>query len=198
MSAPTSEKPDWDRVGRWVLTLLVGAAIVVLVVHGMQEGVDRPAVVARVREAGAWGVVGYLVAFWLLQPFGVSGHVFALAAALLWPPWLAFLLAWAGTIGTSVVSFAFARYLAFDWVQARLPERVRRYEQWMIERGLWGVFLVRLLTFTMHPVQFMMGVVRVPFGTMLLGTALGFAPTVGLDVFLGGRVLEPVLDWLAA
>ncbi|MCZ7685656.1 MAG: hypothetical protein M5U28_45510 [Sandaracinaceae bacterium] len=86
------------------------------------------------------------------------------------------------------MSFGFARYVAFDWVQARIPERLRKYEAWLVDRGLGGMILFRLLTYTTIPAQLLVGTLRVRFGTMVVGTAIGFAPTVAVDVFLGGQL----------
>lgn len=181
------------RVLRWALTLAVVGAALALFLSGAAGDLDVDATVGLVREAGAFGVVGYLVAFACVQPLGISGHVFVLAAALVWPPAIAFPLALAGALGSAIVSFAFARYVAYEWVQARLPDRVRRYEGWVVERGLLGLVLFRLLTFTMHPAQLMIGTLRVRFGPMVLATAIGFTPTIALDVIFGGELVRWLL-----
>lgn len=142
------------------------------------------------RDAGAWGAVAYLAAFALLQPFGISGHVFTLAAAVVGGGALGFALALIGALGAASVGFVFARYVAFDWVQARIPQRLRRYESWLVERGLVGVIVFRTLAFTAPPAQLLVGTLRYP--TMLLGTAIGLVPGVAIDIFLGGAVW----DWL--
>lgn len=165
--------------------LALGAALG-LYLSGAFE--DPEGTVELIRAAGAWGAIAYVAAFALLQPLGISGHVFGLAAAVIWGGPEGFALALVGAVGSACVSFGYARYVAYDWVQARIPARVRKYEAWVVERGLLGVVVYRLLTFTMHPAQLLMGTLRVRFGTMVLGTTLGFAPAVAIDVFLGGEL----------
>lgn len=149
---------------------------------------DPRGAMEMVRGAGAWGAIAYVAAFALLQPLGISGHAFVLAAAAIWVAPQAFALSLLGSVGAACVSFAFARYVAYEWVQARIPARARKYEAWVTERGLLGVIVYRTLTFTMHPAQLLMGTLRVRFGTMVLGTVIGFMPAVAIDVLLGGEL----------
>ena len=62
----------------------------------------------------AWGGVLFIIAYSLLQPFGLNGLVFLLSAPLIWSPTEAFLLNWAGTVGTGLFSFYGARFVARD------------------------------------------------------------------------------------
>lgn len=178
----------WRIASRLVLIALAIGVAVSLYLSGAFD--DPEGAVAIVRGAGAWGVVVYLLAFSFLQPFGISGHAFVLAAAVVWGgPW-GFAIGMAGALGAASVGFAFGRYVAHDWVQAKLSPRMRRYEVWMTERGLWGMIVFRTLTFTSPPGQLLVGTLRIPYPTMLLGTAIGFAPTVAVDMFLGGAVFS--------
>jgi hypothetical protein len=75
---------------------------------------------ARIKQAlvelGPWGYVAFVAAYAALQPFGVPGTVFILAAPLIWPWPVAFALSMTGTMAASVVGFSFARFVARDWV----------------------------------------------------------------------------------
>jgi len=143
-----------------------------------------------IRSSGPWGVVVYLLAFAFLQPLGLSGNMFTVVAGLVWSTWLALLLALAGAMGSAMVNVAFARYVAFDWVQARIPLRVRKYERWLTDRGVWGVILFRAATFTLHPAQLLIGVMQVPLPRLILGIAIGFIPAVVMGVVLGGQAVR--------
>lgn len=184
--------------GRWrvATVLVVAAAVVALLASGALDEFSLEKTAAWVRSFGAAGFLVFLLAFTFIQPLGVSGHTFVLAAALVWPPWLAFGLSLVGALGSSLVNVAFVRRVAFDWVQARIPERLRRYEGWIANQGLWGVIAFRVLTFTLHPAQLLMGVVKIPLPRLILGTAIGFVPTIAFDVWLGGELLKRLLAWL--
>lgn len=146
-----------------------------------------------IRGSGTWGIAVYLLAFWFVQPLGLSGNLFAVVAGLVWSKPVALVLALLGAFGSAMTNVAVARYLAFDWVQRRIPAKVRRYERWVTERGLAGVIVYRLATFTLHPAQLLIGVLNVPLPRLMLGTLIGFAPAVFIGVVLGGELTR----WLA-
>ena len=132
-------------------------------------------------EAGAWGPVVIVVLFTLLEPFGTPGAFFILAAATLWPFWLAFLVNWLGATGAGMFGFAFARYLGRDWVEGRMPERLRKWDDRLSDNGLPIVILFRVVLFLNPASHWALGLSRVSLSTAIAGTAIGFAP--GIAVF---------------
>lgn len=181
-----TERITPSRVRFALATLLVLVALLV-VWWGSSLTPDRAAELAADAGAAAW--IAFILAFAFIQPLGISGHVFVLAAVVLWPPWTAFFLGLTGAVAAAVVSFVIARYVAHDAIQKRLPERARRYEQRLVDGGVLGVVVVRLLTFTAHPFMYLMGVSRVRFSPMLVGTIVGFIPAVAIDVLVGKGLL---------
>ncbi len=152
------------------------------------------------REAGAWGAVLFIAAYACLQPFGVNGLLFLLSAPLIWSPAEAFLLNWVGTVGSGLFSFWAARFVARDWVQARLPKRIRRFDDRLYSQGFRTVFLLRLVFYTAPSVQWALGVSRVGFSPFLVGTVLGVAPFTLMTTLLGVRGAawleeHPVATW---
>lgn len=186
------------RALKLALVAVVAALVIGLFASGALDTFSLEHTATLIRSYGPWGVAVYLLAFALLQPLGLSGNMFTVVAGLIWPTWLALGLALLGAFGSAMVNVAFARYVAFDWVQARIPPRLRRYERWLTERGLPGVILFRVATFTLHPAQLLIGVLKVPLPRLMLGTAIGFIPAVVAGVVLGGEVtrwLAGVLGW---
>ncbi|MDH3201320.1 MAG: VTT domain-containing protein [Myxococcales bacterium] len=164
------------------------------------EKVDPEAMRVWIRNAGGWGGVLFVVAYSCLQPFGVNGLFFLLSAPLIWSPTDAFLLNWIGTVGTGAFSFAIARFVARDWVQKRLPGRVRRFDDRLHARGFVTVLLLRLVFYTTPTVQYALGVSRVKVGPFIVGTILGVAPFTLLTTLLGIRMsawldAHPVSSW---
>lgn len=54
--------------------------------HGVFAGVASPDSLGRTLvEMGGWGYFAFILAYTLLQPFGVPGTVFVVAAPLIWP-----------------------------------------------------------------------------------------------------------------
>ncbi|MCB9763326.1 MAG: TVP38/TMEM64 family protein [Alphaproteobacteria bacterium] len=172
------------------LLLLLGAGAVGLWVSGAYENLDPESARQLLIAAGPWGALAYVVAASLMQPLGISIHLFLLTAAMVWPPAVAVTLGWLASIGSGLTAYGFARFMARSWVRKRLPERLTRYDQRLAENGFRTVVLLRLLFFTSPPLQLMLGVSRVRFAAFLAGTAVGNFPQVVVSVFAGAWLKE--------
>lgn len=191
-----------DRRGLLKIALAAALASFVawIYVSGAYESLDPATMRVWFREAGPWGGAFFIAAYTLLQPLGVNGLLFLLSAPLVWTPTEAFLLNWAGTVGTGLFSFFGARFVARDWIQQRLPKRIRRFDDRLYTRGFRTVFLLRLIFYTAPTVQWALGASRVSFLPFLAGTVLGVAPFTLLATFLGVRAAawieaHPVATW---
>ena len=116
---------------KWRLLALL--LVVGLVVTGWQTGLfdnlDKPRALADALLAmGPRGYLAFVVTYALLQPFGIPGTVFVIAAPLIWPWPVAFALNMTGTMLASVIGFSFARFVARDWVSARIPACLHTYD----------------------------------------------------------------------
>jgi uncharacterized membrane protein YdjX (TVP38/TMEM64 family) len=151
---------------------------------------------ARARDAlvelGPWGYVAFLVTYTIFQPFGVPGTVFVVAAPLIWPWPVAFALSMAGTLSASVVGFSFARFVARDWVAARIPQRFRRYDEVLARRALLTVFTLRLIFWMPPMLHAFFGVSKVRFSTHFWGSAAGYTLPLLATSYFGPKAL----DWL--
>ena len=182
------------------IAAVVASVIAWVYVSGAYEEFDPATMRVWFQDAGPWGGVLFIAAYSCLQPFGVNGLVFLLSAPLIWSPTDAFLLNWAGTIGTGLFSFWGARFVARDWIQERLPQRIRRFDDRLSTHGLRTVFLLRLIFYTAPTVQWALGVSRVSFVPFLAGTVLGVAPFTLMTTLVGVRVAawieeHPVATW---
>ena len=174
----------WPKIA---LALVVVAAAIWLVASGAYRDIEPDRLRTELLALGVWGPVAFLLVFALLQPLGLSGHLLILGGALVWPAPFAFALGLVGaTIGQST-GFLFFRYIAHDWAQRRMPERLARYQQALASTPLRTVLILRLLTFTWPPAAALLGVSGIRFGPMLAMTLVGLAPGVALDVWVQGR-----------
>jgi uncharacterized membrane protein YdjX (TVP38/TMEM64 family) len=139
-------------------------------------------------ESGVWGPLAFLAAFALLEPFGVPGTVFVLPAALVWPAGLALALSWIGALLASVIGFGFARWMGREWVQARLPQSLRVYDERLAERGLQTVIAIRLTFFMLPATHWALGLSRVRFAPYVAGSAIGYLPRLIVIVLFGKGV----------
>ena len=142
-------------------------------------------------------VFGFTLKFQMVFKFGIARFripFFLLAAATLWPFWFALMVNWLGAVGAGMFGFTFARYLGRDWVEARMPERLRRWDDRLSNSGLPIVILFRMVFFLNPASHWALGLSRVPLSTAIVGTAIGYAPWVVLWTYFGAEIL----DWFEA
>jgi uncharacterized membrane protein YdjX (TVP38/TMEM64 family) len=190
------------RAAKITVVLLAVAVMVVAQRLGLFHLAGDP---ARVKQAlldlGPWGYAAFLISYTLLQPFGVPGTVFVWAAPLIWPWPVAFALSMAGTLSASVVGFSFARFVARDWIAARIPERFRRYDEAVARRGFATVFTLRLIFWMPPMLHAFFGVSKVRFWTHFWGSAAGYVLPLLVTSYFGPKVFEvlrsaPLSAWL--
>lgn len=189
-----SEPSPRLRYAKVVLVALVVLGMVVAHQLGVFEQFAEPARLERTLvELGAYGYLAFIISYTLLQPFGVPGTVFIFAAPLIWPWPVAFALSMTGTMAASVVGYAFARFVARDWVAARIPPRFARYEEALDRRAFATVFLLRLI-FWMPPVlHAFFGVSRVRFWTHFWGSLLGYILPLLAVSYFGEKVFDAMM-----
>lgn len=145
-------------------------------------------------DLGPWGYVAFVVAYAALQPFGVPGTVFVVAAPLIWPWPVAFALSMAGTMAASVVGFSFARFVARDWIAARIPPRFRRYDDALARRGFTTVFLLRLVFWMPQALHAFLGVSKVGFWTHFWASLAGYVLPILLVSLYGQALFDAMKD----
>jgi uncharacterized membrane protein YdjX (TVP38/TMEM64 family) len=187
--APSDPSPS-SRV-----KLIAVIAVVILVVTayrgGMFERFDSPArVTATLAALGPWGYLAFIATYAALQPFGIPGTVFVMAAPLIWPWPLAFALSMAGTMLASMVGFSFARLVAREWVSRSIPARFRRYDDALARNGLRTVFLLRLVFWMPPLLHAFFGVSKVRFWTHFWGSFLGYLLPLFLMSFFGQALFD--------
>lgn len=170
------------------LVVFVVVLAVWLYASGAYVAIDLESTRRELQHAGVWGGALFVMAYACLQPLGVRSIVFLLSAPMIWDPTMALLLSWVGTIGASIVSFAFARFVARDWVQQRLPRGVRRLDDRLVTHGFRTVLLLRLFFYASPALQYGLGVSRVAVGPFLMGTVLGVAPLTVLATAIGAQM----------
>lgn len=170
-------------------------AVAVLLLVAQQLGIFRrfadPAGVKHtLLQLGPWGHLAFVAAYALLQPFGFPAMVFYLAAPLIWPWPVAFALSIAGAQAASVVGFVFTRFVARDWVAARIPARLRRYDEALGRRALATVFVLRSMLWMSSPLHAFFGASQVRFWTHFWGSLAAYVvPLLLLSIF-GERLFE--------
>lgn len=176
---------------KWAAVVLVVVLGIFAYRLGLLDRLADPKSFARtLLEMGVWGYLAFVVAYACLQPFGVPGTVFIVAAPLIWPWPIAFALSMIGTMAASVIGFSFARFVARDWISARIPLRFRKYEEALERRALRTVIVLRLLFWMPQLLHAFLGVSKVPFWTHFWGSVIGYVPPLLLVSYLGAQMFD--------
>ncbi|MFO0549515.1 MAG: VTT domain-containing protein [Polyangiaceae bacterium] len=176
------------RVGAIALVLVTLASAHQLgVFHRMR---DPSELAATLRDLGGWGYVAFVLAYTVLQPFGVPGTVFIVAAPLIWPWPVAFALSMTGTMSASVVGFSFARFVARDWVARFIPKRFRKYDDALEKRAFTTVVVLRFVFWMPPLLHAFFGVSKVRFGTHFWGSLVGYVVPLLVVSYFGERFFE--------
>ncbi|MEO6574919.1 MAG: VTT domain-containing protein [Polyangiaceae bacterium] len=173
------------------ILLVAGAAALLLAAYhfGVFEAFASSATLrAKLLALGPLGYLAFLAAFAFLQPFGLPGVMFIAAASLVWDPLIAAGLSMIGATLASVNGFAFARYLGRDWVEKKLPPKLRKYDERLAERGFATVFVLRAVFWTAPGLHLLFGISRVSFWTHVAASVLAYVPLVLLISFYGDCV----------
>jgi uncharacterized membrane protein YdjX (TVP38/TMEM64 family) len=95
-----------------------------------------------------------------------------------------------GTMCASVVGFSFARLVARDWIARRIPQRFKKYESALAERGFLTVFTLRSIFWMPPLLHAFFGVSKVRFWTHFWGSLAGYMLPLLLVSFFGQKFFD--------
>ena len=138
---------------------------------------------------GVAGPVVFIPAAASLLCLFVPGPVLAGAAGLLFGTGAGTPVALAFIVLGAVMQMTISRYLAGDAAAHLLPERVKRFDGFLAERGFWAVFYMRLApAIPYNLVNYGAGLTSLRVWAMAAGTAVGALPRTFAWVALGGNL----------
>lgn len=181
------------------LVLVLGVAIALY--WRFRHLVDLASLRAVLASLGPWAPAG-LVALFVVQqllPVFPNFLLIALAGLLFGLPW-GVAWAWLGIVASAAVLYA----LGTRWGRRLIggmvgDERLLMAETLMLRRGAWAVLGIRMIpVLPSYLVSYLAGIVRIPFGVYLVGTAIGVLPGTVLYALLGERITRPSDPWFWA
>ena len=119
----------------------------------------------------------------------VPGPVLAGGAGLLFGTGPGTAVALSFVVLGAVMQMSISRYLAGDAARHLLPERVKRFDRFIEERGFWAVFYMRLAPgIPYNLVNYGAGLTALELRAMAAGTAVGALPRTFAWAALGGNL----------
>ena len=181
-----------SKIGALVAAAVAALAFVAL--GGLSWVLDDGNIERLLTETGAVGPILFVIVMWVTQPFGVPGFVYMAPAGIIWPFPLAVALSWIGNMGSSYLGFSFARWVARDWVTARIPPRMHAFDARLNDGGVTPIIVLRLVFGQLPPADWLLGVTRVGSGNFLLGTGIGIIPGAVIAVVAGGGLIRLLVE----
>ncbi len=177
MTRWTPARHRW-RLYRFLLFIafLVAAAATVYLTE-LYQVLSYQALQGYIERWGAWAYVTYVALFSLLVALGFPSSILTVTGALAFGTWVNTGLAVAAATLGAAGSFIVARFLARDWVAARLRGRAEDIDHWIAARGALAVMLLRLAPVVpFNVVNFASGLTAISFRDYVWATAVGVAP----------------------
>jgi len=171
-----------------IIRAMVGLAVVMtLIVIGRQLSGQLPRLTAAVDALGVWGPVVFIAGYAIACVAFVPASLLTLAAGALFGVMRGTVFVLAGATLGSLAAFIIARYLARDWIAARLAKDTRfaAIDAAIAEQGRKVVFLLRLSPVIPFSVlNYALGLTKVRIGDFVLAS-VGMLPGTLLYVYSG-------------
>lgn len=181
-----------DRGGRilGLLTAIVVGLGLLLVVDARESLRD---VLAWVARSGAWGPVLFVLAYVAATVLFFPGSILTLGAGAVFGVVRGSVYVSIGSTLGATAAFLVGRYLARDWVTARIAgnRRFVAIDQAVAREGWKIVFLARLSpVFPFNLLNYALGLTRVSLAGYVLSSWVGMMPGTVVYVYLGSLARE--------
>lgn len=170
------------------LVVLIAGVVAAVSFTPLRRVFDQQ-VISRVLGAlGAWAPAGYLIMAAAVIALGAPAVILTIISGALFGVMLGSAVAIAQAVLGATGAFLIARYLARDWVQAKLSGggRLARLEQGLQQDAFWYVLSLRmtpLLPFNV--LNSLFGLTGISLKNFCLGTFLGILPGTVIYTWLG-------------
>jgi len=169
-----------------ILIALIAAAVLLSRIVDIRGAIDSA--LGWVEERGALGAAVFVALYVAATVFAFPASLLTLGAGAVYGFWLGFaLVSISSTLGATA-AFLVARYLARDWVAARIAgnPRFQALDHGVASEGWKLVFLTRLSPlFPFNLQNYGYGLTRVPAPHFALASWIGMMPGTMMFVYLG-------------
>ncbi|MBM4295927.1 MAG: TVP38/TMEM64 family protein [Deltaproteobacteria bacterium] len=173
------------------LGLLV--AIVILVkVFNLQQHLEKERLRQAIAAYGAWGPFIYLIIWTLAPPLFLPGLPITLAGGILFGPFWGVVYTICGATAGATLAFLVARYLARDWVEARIAgTKIEALDQKVAEHGWKVVAFTRLIPiFPFFLLNYAFGLTRISLAAYVTASFIFMLPVTIVFVYFSSNILD--------
>jgi uncharacterized membrane protein YdjX (TVP38/TMEM64 family) len=175
----------------------VVAFLAALVVIGKVTGASEQVTVENLRgwmsDAGAWGVLLFVVVFVVGELIQVPGLIFVAAAVLSYGPLEGGVLSHLTAVLSVCFSFAVARFMGGKALAGIELPWVGRVMEKLNDHPIQTVVILRATLVLAPPVNYALGLSSIKFRDYLIGSVLGLIPPILIFAVL----FDELLRWMA-
>jgi uncharacterized membrane protein YdjX (TVP38/TMEM64 family) len=175
-----------------IFLVLVGGVIFTVRYFHLQEYLEKERLRQFIAGYGVWGPLIYLTVWTLAPPLSLPGLPITLAGGLLFGPFWGVVYTIIGATLGAALAFLMARYLARDWVEAKLAgTKLMVLDEKVSQEGWKAVAFVRLIPiFPYFLVNFAFGLTRIPFWSFTAATFVFMLPLTIAFVYFSSNILD--------
>lgn len=191
MSREEASGARWIRVKMLLFLAFLAVALSAIYLTDLRRYLSAPALRGYLAGLGAWAYAAYVVLYALLITVGFPGSILTITGAVLFGTLLNTGLTVIGATGGACGAFLVARFLARDWVAARLRGRAREVDERIAREGVIALFVLRLIPVVpFNVLNFGSGLTAIRFRDYTWATALGMIPGVFAYSYLTNQAVE--------
>lgn len=190
-SSPAApKKPSFVRP--LVFLLLVGGIFFTVRYFHLQEYLEKERLRQFIAAYGVWGPLIFLTIWALAPPLSLPGLPLTLAGGVLFGPFWGVIYTLVGATVGAALAFLVARYLARDYVEAKLAgTRLMVLDEKVSQEGWKVVAFIRLIPlFPYFLVNFAFGLTRITFWSFTIATFIFMLPLTIAFVYFSSNILD--------
>jgi uncharacterized membrane protein YdjX (TVP38/TMEM64 family) len=175
-----------------IFILLLAAVIITVRFFHLDQYLEKERLRQFVAGFGVWGPVIYLIIWTLAPPLFLPGLPITLAGGVLFGPFWGVVYTIFGATAGATLAFLVARYLAGDWVAAKLQgTKLASLDEKVAKEGWEIVAFTRLIPiFPFFLLNYAFGLTRIPLLHYVLATFFGMLPVTAAYVYFSANVLD--------
>ncbi len=175
-----------------LFVLLLAVVIITVRVFHLDQYLEKERLRQFVAGYGVWGPIIYLIIWTLAPPLFLPGLPITLAGGVLFGPFWGVVYTIFGATAGATLAFLVARYLAGDWVAAKLQgTKLASLDQKVAKEGWEIVAFTRLIPiFPFFLLNYAFGLTRIPLSHYVLATFFGMLPVTAAYVYFSANVLD--------
>jgi uncharacterized membrane protein YdjX (TVP38/TMEM64 family) len=175
-----------------IFVLLVTAIILTVHYFHLGQYLGKERLRHWIAGYGMWGPLLYLLIWALAPPLFLPGLPILLAGGILFGPFWGVLYTIIGATAGATLAFLVARYLARDWVAAKIAgTKLATLDDRVAKQGWEIVAFTRLIPiFPFFLLNYAFGLTRIALAAYVLATFFGMLPLTIAYVYFSANVLD--------